>query len=149
MSGVLDTRWVLNQMEIDSAFASEHKVAASVYSVLANPFEGFSALVYSIKQDINDDNMTRTQVYSHGDTMRQTVSSELASESELAGFAYNVGMSMADNMYSMILTGGNSTASSLILGVSSYNDSLNDALDRGLQMNKLECLQQQVLVLKC
>lgn len=31
MSGVLDTRWVLNQREIDSEFASDHKVAASVY----------------------------------------------------------------------------------------------------------------------
>ena len=134
ISGVLDTRWVTNQIKIDGDFAKENKAAASIFSVLANPVEGFSALKYSIMQGINDDNMTRTQVYSHGDTMRQTVSSELAASENggLKSFAYNVGMSMADNMYSMIISGGNSTLSGLALGVSSYNDSINDALDRGL-----------------
>ena len=132
ISEVLDTRWVVNQREIDSSYASENKVAASVISVLANPFEGLKALKYSIQQGINDDNMTHTQVYSRGDTMRQQVSLDLTNDAEWKGFVYNVGMSMADNMYSMALTGANAHFSGLLLGLSSYNDSLNDAMSRGL-----------------
>ena len=141
ISDELNSTYVYNRTVEDQTYANENSGLASAASVLIGPFEGLKSFEYSVKQLINGDKMYSSQLYSHGDTMRAQVSTNIASnpDDKYAGaksFMYNVGMSIADNMYSIALTGGNSVASGMILGVGGFDNNMNDALSRGLSDEK-------------
>jgi len=141
ISDELNSEYVRNRTEEDQKYADENPGLASVTSVLLGPFEGLKSFEYSVTQLINKDKMYSSQLYSHGDTMRVQVSTNIANkpDDKYAGaksFLYNVGMSLADNMYSIALTGGNSIASGMILGAGGFDNNMNDALSRGLSDEK-------------
>lgn len=136
ISDVLDSTYIVNQTKRDQEFASAHPGTASALSVLMGPIKGLDAIRYSIQQKFNNDKMYRSQLYAAGDTMRNQVSEDIGKSGKFGAkanaFMYNVSMSVADNLFSMVLTGGNPVASGIILGAGGYDNSINDALSRGL-----------------
>lgn len=160
ISDELDAVYVNNRRTEDEAFAGEkeNRGWASAASVMLGPFEGMKSLEYSVTQLINNDKMYSSHLYSHGDTMRAKVSSDIASSgskyAEVNAFMYNVSMSIADNLYSMALSGGFGVKaigvddvavelskvvarnSGLILGLGGFDNNMNDALSRGLTDEK-------------
>ena len=137
----LDERWLYRQQEIDEQFAHDHPIIASIWSVIATPFEGISAAIYSWSSWLTGYKIARCDVYSSGDIMRQTVSADIGEKyGETWQFVYDTGMSMADSAMLIAVTyftGGaglavNTILSATLMGSRAYVSTLNESLDRGL-----------------
>ena len=135
-SNQLDKRYVNIQTEIDMDYANRNPELASIKSVVLAPFEGLETAVYALEHLTNDKTVYRSQIYSTGDTYRGQVSNNIRNSgkvgAEIDAFFYDTGMSMLDNTFSGVLTGGNSLGVGVALGLSSFDNSYNDALDRGV-----------------
>ena len=136
ISDELNNAYIYNQTKKDQQFATDNPGLASFTSVMLGPGEGLKALEYSVKQLLNKDKVYSSQLYSVGDTMRAQVSTDIANSGKkyaaANAFMYNVYMSIADNVYSIALTGGNPVASGMVLGSGGFDNNMNDALSRGL-----------------
>ncbi len=137
----LDERWLYRQQEIDKAFADAHPWLASIWSVIATPFEGISAAINSYSAVSQGFKIARCDVYSSGDTMRSQVSYNIGQKyGETWQFVYDTGMSMADSVALIAVTyftGGagfavTSLLSATLMGSRAYVSTLNEGLDRGL-----------------
>ena len=73
----LDNRWLANQTQMDAEYAKEHPVLSSISSIVVTPIEGISAACHSISALINKEEILRTDIYSKGDTWRNTISQDL------------------------------------------------------------------------
>lgn len=127
-------------------YARENPVAASAWSVLAKPLEGVSLagqlMDYKLDRDM-DPNAGYNRFAKQNQTIRQTVPENW---SKVGQFLYGTGMSIADNLYNMALTGafGNvgglgEGAQSLILGImgsSAAADSTLTALENGYSADR-------------
>jgi len=131
ISDVVDARWVYNKTIEDQTFANDNWLGASAISLLTNPIDGLNTLSYSTTQMVGGEKIYSSQVYSSGDTMRAQVSSNCPDE--VTRFLYNGTMSVLDNQVALMYGGPfGAVSSALVLGVSSFDNSLNDALSRGM-----------------
>ena len=137
----LDERWLYRQQELDREFADKHPWLASIWSVIATPFEGISAAINSYSAVSQGYKIARCDVYSSGDTMRAEVSYNIGQKYGVTWqFVYDTGMSMADSLALIAVTyftGGaglavNAILSATLMGSRAYVSTLNEALDRGL-----------------
>ena len=137
----LDERWLYRQQELDKEFADKHPWLASIWSVIATPFEGLAAAINSYSAVTQNYKIARCDVYSSGDTMRGQVSYNIGQKyGETWQFVYDTGMSMADSLALIAVTyftGGaglavNTILSATLMGSRAYVSTINEALDRGL-----------------
>ena len=127
-------------------YARENPVAASAWSVLAKPLEGVSLagqlMDYKLDRDI-DPNAGYNRFVKQNQTILSTVPENW---SKVGQFLYGTGMSVADNLFNMALTGafGNvgglgEGAQSLILGImgsSAAAESTLNALEEGYSADR-------------
>ena len=144
----LDQRYYYQKQASDSKWAKENAAAASALSVVMTPVEGLGSMLSTnrtlLHNAITGDNkgIYRSDNISTGTNYRAAVSQDiLKKHGELAHFAYDAGMSMADFAVvavPTIATGGALTgvAGTTMLfsnmGTRVYVSAFNDAKDRGL-----------------
>lgn len=140
----IDNRWVNIETMKDEYKADTAPVLSSVQSVLLGIPEGFSTFAYAFEHTITGAPVYKSRTYSSGDTMRARVSTNIRNSGvDGAGFnafLYDVSMSMADNVFTSVVTAplglvGFGGGVGLGLAMSSFDNSYNDALSRGLDQN--------------
>ena len=134
----LDQRYLYKRKQLDENWAHEHHVAASVESVLITPAEGLHAGYMSLKYLVTDSPLYRTSIYSKGTVERGAVSVDMHEKSNFVGTIYDCGMSIADTAILMVMNkgipGSSIILSPALMGSRSYGSTLNDALDRGVDV---------------
>lgn len=130
------------QRAADEAYAREyakkHPVLASAFSVVTSPLKGLS-YVGQINDYLDDGKIDQNAAYnkfSYNNSAIRGQVSQMIEESgkwgKVGSFAYNTGMSMGDFLMTTAVTGGNGTASMLIMGSGAAADTTIAAKDRGL-----------------
>lgn len=130
------------QRAADEAYAREYArespVPASVFTVLMSPLKGLSYMgqVSDYLDDGRIDQNAQYNKFSYMPTAIRGQVSQMIEESgkwgKVGSFAYNTGMSMGDFLMTTAVTGGNGTASMLIMGSGAAADTTIAAKDRGL-----------------
>ena len=114
------------------AWAREHPVLSSTYSVLASPLRGLSyvgqGLQYLSGEGL-DANAGYNRFVNQGTDIRAAVSENMGS---VGSFLYNTGMSMADFLVAAGLSGGSGAVATTILGSGAAAQTVVDAKQRGL-----------------
>ncbi len=140
ISKTLDSRWVVAKTREDQEYATEHPVAASIASIFITPVEGIFAGFATLNYKIHGGELYRSDVYSSGAVLRAAVSENIGKKTQVGKFFYDAGMSMADSLVSVgvaTVTGGATfSTSSVLMGSRAYVSTLNDALDRGIDVDK-------------
>ena len=117
-------------------FANEHRWASSALSVAGSPLKGLSFLGQTADYlaDGKIDQNAGYNKFSYSSTaIRDEVSKVVEERWGAAGsFAYQTGMSMADNLMRSALLGGNQMLALAIMGTGAAADGVISAKDRGL-----------------
>ena len=124
-----------------SDYAKEHKVKASVATVVGSPLKVISALgtVADYADDGKIDQNSGYNKYVYGtNAIRSTVSDEIEKTraGKVGSFLYNTGMSIGDSTMGTVIGGGNSFISLGTMGIGAFANSVVDAKDRGLSDDK-------------
>ncbi|MBQ3215324.1 MAG: hypothetical protein IJB11_04310 [Oscillospiraceae bacterium] len=117
-------------------YANEHPIISSIGSVATSPLKTLS-YVGQLADYIPDGKMEKDAAYnlwaSGNAAVRQEVSSKVEKNwGSFASGAYNIGMGLADFLFTTAATGGNKALSLAIMGTSAAADATLEAKDRGL-----------------
>lgn len=120
--------------------AQEASVLSSIISIGTAPVRGGAFLSQAV--DYFDDgkiqdNARYNQLLYANSAIRNQVSKDVEAKwGKVGSFAYDVGMSMGDFLYSSAAGLGNSTAAGLIMGTSAAADTTLQGIDRGLDSTR-------------
>ena len=126
------------QQEADwwAEYAREHPVQASAFSVLEGPLQGLS-YVSQAADMLDGGDMDRDAGYNRLTNLNSAIRGEVGQMVEdkwgkVGSFTYQTGMSMADFLFDLAVSGGNEALSLAIMGTSAAASETQAALDRGL-----------------
>ena len=115
-----------------SQYAQEHPVASSVLSTAMAPARGLSYLMQA-GDYLTDGKIDQNAGYNKFSYVPNAIRTTVSKRWGPAGsFAYQTGMSMADFLTTLGVSGGNSGLSLAIMGTGAAADATIDAKDRGL-----------------
>ena len=119
-----------------AAYANEHPVGSSVFSVLESPLKGLSYLG-QFADYTADGEIDQNEGYNKFSYINSAIRDEVNGIVEenwggVGSFAYQTGMSMGDFLFNTAITGGNSALTLGIMGSGAAADTTIAAKDRGL-----------------
>lgn len=123
-----------------AAYAKEHPVGSSAFSVLESPLKGLSYLGQTADY-LSDGEIDQNAGYNKFSYINSAIRNEVNTIVEdnwggVGSFAYQTGMSMGDFLLNTAITGGNQALSLAIMGTGAAADATISAKDRGLSDNK-------------
>lgn len=123
-----------------AAYAKEHPVGSSAFSVLESPLKGLSYLGQAADY-LSDGEIDQNAGYNKFSYINSTIRNEVNTIVEdnwggVGSFAYQTGMSMGDFLLNTAITGGNQALSLAIMGTGAAADATISAKDRGLSDNQ-------------
>ena len=123
-----------------AAYAKEHPVGSSVFSVLESPLKGLSYLGQAADY-LSDGEIDQNAGYNKFSYINSAIRDEVNTIVEdnwggVGSFAYQTGMSMGDFLLNTAITGGNQALSLAIMGTGAAADATISAKDRGLSDNQ-------------
>lgn len=136
----LNYRQRANAEEEWAAYAKEHPVGSSAFSVLESPLKGLSYLGQAADY-LSDGEIDQNAGYNKFSYINSAIRNEVNTIVEdnwggVGSFAYQTGMSMGDFLLNTAITGGNQALSLAILGTGAAADATISAKDRGLSDNQ-------------
>lgn len=119
-----------------AAYAKEHPVGSSVFSVAESPLKGLSYLG-QFADYTADGEIDQNEGYNKFSYINSAIRSQVNDIVEqnwggVGSFAYQTGMSMGDFLFNTAITGGNSALTLGIMGTGAAADTTIAAKDRGL-----------------
>lgn len=119
-----------------AAYAKEHPVGSSVFSVVESPLKGLSYLG-QFADYTADGEIDQNEGYNKFSYINSAIRNEVNTIVEdnwggVGSFAYTTGMSMGDFLFNTAITGGNSALTLGIMGTGAAADTTIAAKDRGL-----------------
>ena len=119
-----------------AAYAKEHPVGSSAFSVLESPLKGLSYLGQAADY-LSDGEIDQNAGYNKFSYINSAIRNEVNTIVEdnwggVGSFAYQTGMSMGDFLLNTAITGGNQALSLAIMGTGAAADATISAKDRGL-----------------
>ena len=123
-----------------AAYAKEHPVGSSAFSVLESPLKGLSYLGQAADY-LSDGEIDQNAGYNKFSYINSAIRNEVNTIVEdnwggVGSFAYQTGMSMGDFLLNTAITGGNQALSLAIMGTGAAADATISAKDRGLSDNQ-------------
>lgn len=123
-----------------AAYAKEHPVGSSAFSVLESPLKGLSYLGQAADY-LSDGEIDQNAGYNKFSYINSAIRNEVNTIVEdnwggVGSFAYQNGMSMGDFLLNTAITGGNQALSLAIMGTGAAADATISAKDRGLSDNQ-------------
>lgn len=123
-----------------AAYAKEHPVGSSAFSVLESPLKGLSYLGQAADY-LSDGEIDQNAGYNKFSYINSAIRDEVNTIVEdnwggVGSFAYQTGMSMGDFLMNTAITGGNQALSLAIMGTGAAADATISAKDRGLSDNQ-------------
>ena len=123
-----------------AAYAKEHPVGSSAFSVLESPLKGLSYLGQAADY-LSDGEIDQNAGYNKFSYINSAIRNEVNAIVEdnwggVGSFAYQTGMSMGDFLLNTAITGGNQALSLAIMGTGAAADATISAKDRGLSDNQ-------------
>ena len=123
-----------------AAYAKEHPVGSSAFSVLESPLKGLSYLGQAADY-LSDGEIDQNAGYNKFSYINSAIRDEVNTIVEdnwggVGSFAYQTGMSMGDFLLNTAITGGNQALSLAIMGTGAAADATISAKDRGLSDNQ-------------
>ena len=123
-----------------AAYAKEHPVGSSAFSVLESPLKGLSYLGQAADY-LSDGEIDQNAGYNKFSYINSTIRNEVNTIVEdnwggVGSVAYQTGMSMGDFLLNTAITGGNQALSLAIMGTGAAADATISAKDRGLSDNQ-------------
>lgn len=123
-----------------AAYAKEHPVGSSAFSVLESPLKGLSYLGQAADY-LSDGEIDQNAGYNKFSYINSAIRNEVNTIVEdnwggVGSFAYQTGMSMGDFLLNTAITGGNRALSLAIMGTGAAADATISAKDRGLSDNQ-------------
>lgn len=123
-----------------AAYANEHPVGSSVFSVLESPLKGISYLG-QFADYTADGKIDQNEGYNKFSYINSAIRNEVNTIVEdkwggVGSFAYQTGMSMGDFLFNTAITGGNQALTLAIMGTGAAADTTISAKDRGLSDNQ-------------
>ena len=123
-----------------AAYANEHPVGSSVFSVLESPLKGISYLG-QFADYTADGKIDQNDGYNKFSYINSAIRNEVNTIVEdkwggVGSFAYQTGMSMGDFLFNTAITGGNQALTLAIMGTGAAADTTISAKDRGLSDNQ-------------
>lgn len=123
-----------------AAYAKEHPVGSSAFSVLESPLKGLSYLGQAADY-LSDGEIDQNAGYNKFSYINSAIRNEVNTIVEdnwggVGSFAYKTGMSMGDFLLNTAITGGNQALSLAIMGTGAAADATISAKDRGLSDNQ-------------
>lgn len=123
-----------------AAYAKEHPVGSSAFSVLESPLKGLSYLGQATDY-LSDGEIDQNAGYNKFSYINSAIRNEVNTIVEdnwggVGSFAYQTGMSMGDFLLNTAITGGNQALSLAIMGTGAAADATISAKDRGLSDNQ-------------
>ena len=123
-----------------AAYANEHPVGSSVFSVLESPLKGVSYLG-QFADWTADGKIDQNAGYNKFSYINSAIRNEVNTIVEdkwggVGSFAYQTGMSMGDFLFNTAITGGNQALTLAIMGTGAAADTTISAKDRGLSDNQ-------------
>lgn len=140
LTGDLNYRQRAKAEEEWAAYASEHPVGSSVFSVLESPLKGLSYLGQTADY-LEDGKIDQNAGYNKFSYLNSAIRNEVTGIVEdkwggVGSFAYQTGMSMGDFLFNTAVTGGNQALTLAIMGTGAAADATISAKDRGLSDNQ-------------
>lgn len=140
LTGDLNYRQRAKAEEEWSAYAKEHPVGSSAFSVLESPLKGLSYLGQAADY-LSDGEIDQNAGYNKFSYINSAIRNEVNTIVEdnwggVGSFAYQTGMSMGDFLLNTAITGGNQALSLAIMGTGAAADATISAKDRGLSDNQ-------------
>lgn len=132
----LNYRQRVQSEEAWAAYAKEHPVGSSVFSVLESPMKGLS-YIGQLADYTADGKIDQNAAYNKFSYLNSAIRGEVTSIVEdrwggVGSFAYQTGMSMGDFLLNTAITGGNQALTLGIMGTGAAADATIAAKDRGL-----------------
>ena len=123
-----------------AAYANEHPVGSSVFSVLESPLKGISYLG-QFADYTADGKIDQNEGYNKFSYINSAIRNEVNTIVEdkwggVGSFAYQTGMSVGDFLFNTAITGGNQALTLAIMGTGAAADTTISAKDRGLSDNQ-------------
>lgn len=140
LTGDLNYRQRAKAEEEWAAYAKEHPVGSSAFSVLESPLKGLSYLGQAADY-FSDGEIDQNAGYNKFSYINSAIRNEVNTIVEdnwggVGSFAYQTGMSMGDFLLNTAITGGNQALSLAIMGTGAAADATISAKDRGLSDNQ-------------
>ena len=140
LTGDLNYRQWAKAEEEWAAYAKEHPVGSSAFSVLESPLKGLSYLGQAADY-LSDGEIDQNAGYNKFSYINSAIRDEVNTIVEdnwggVGSFAYQTGMSMGDFLLNTAITGGNQALSLAIMGTGAAADATISAKDRGLSDNQ-------------
>lgn len=140
LTGDLNYRQRAKAEEEWAAYAKEHPVGSSAFSVLESPLKGLSYLGQAADY-LSDGEIDQNAGYNKFSYINSAIRDEVNTIVEdnwggVGSFAYQTGMSMGDFLLNTAITGGNQALSLAIMGTGAAADATISAKDRGLSDNQ-------------
>ena len=140
LTGDLNYRQRAKAEEEWAAYAKEHPVGSSAFSVLESPLKGLSYLGQAADY-LSDGEIDQNAGYNKFSYINSAIRNEVNTIVEdnwggVGSFAYQPGMSMGDFLLNTAITGGNQALSLAIMGTGAAADGTISAKDRGLSDNQ-------------
>lgn len=140
LTGDLNYRQRAKAEEEWAAYAKEHPVGSSAFSVLESPLKGLSYLGQTADY-LSDGEIDQNAGYNKFSYINSAIRNEVNTIVEdnwggVGSFAYQTGMSMGDFLLNTAITGGNQALSLAIMGTGAAADATISAKDRGLSDNQ-------------
>lgn len=140
LTGDLNYRQRAKAEEEWAAYAKEHPVGSSAFSVLESPLKGLSYLGQAADY-LSDGEIDQNAGYNKFSYINSAIRDEVNTIVEdnwggVGSFAYQTGMSMGDFLLNTAITGGNQVLSLAIMGTGAAADATISAKDRGLSDNQ-------------
>ena len=140
LTGDLNYRQRAKAEEEWAAYAKEHPVGSSAFSVLESPLKGLSYLGQAADY-LSDGEIDQNAGYNKFSYINSAIRNEVNTIVEdnwggVGSFAYRRGMSMGDFLLNTAITGGNQALSLAIMGTGAAADATISAKDRGLSDNQ-------------
>lgn len=119
-----------------AAYANEHPVGSSVFSVLESPLKGISYLG-QFADYTADGKIDQNEGYNKFSYINSAIRNEVNTIVEekwgsVGSIAYNIGMSMGDFLFTTAVSGGNQALSLAIMGSGAAADTVISTKDAGL-----------------
>ena len=140
LTGDLNYRQRAKAEEEWAAYAKEHPVGSSAFSVLESPLKGLSYMGQAADY-LSDGEIDQNAGYNKFSYINSAIRNEVNTIVEdnwggVGSFAYQTGMSMGDFLLNTAITGGNQALSLAIMGTGAAADATISAKDRGLSDNQ-------------
>lgn len=140
LTGDLNYRQRAKAEEEWAAYAKEHPVGSSAFSVLESPLKGLSYLGQAADY-LSDGEIDQNAGYNKFSYINSAIRNEVNTIVEdnwggVGSFAYQPGMSMVDFLLNTAITGGNQALFLAIMGTGAAADATISAKDRGLSDNQ-------------